>query len=467
MPVGKITADQFVTRLNRGISDRNTSHDTEIGPIPDIITNPVAQVLEKQNDNIVKLYKLITLNQFETFEDIDVENLVYNETLIRNQGGRSSGTVVFSRATAPSIDAVVQRGYPIATLPDEETGATVVFVATEERTMPAALAASYYNLETGRYELEVAVQCTVAGSAGEVGVDKIKRPLRPLSDFDSVTNRNRTSVAVDIETNQELINRYKISILGTQVGARNGLQLLIETKYPDAGNVLVVNSDDPLVTRTGVGGNAVDIFINGSQSTTRIETYTYVGLNQLIRLQSQPVIDILDVPGYVLNTDYVFVKDVSGVSESVRAQDAIKFIAGGSSPAIGSSFSIKYEQNILIENVQNLFLDPDYDIGGQDPLTRLASRVNITISAILTVLAGFSVTTVKNAIKDAVLTFVNSYKLGDDVEKSDIDARVRQISGVDNFVFTVFARVGGTGNLDIPINKNEFARIASGDLNIS
>jgi len=467
MPVGKITADQFVTRLNKGISDRNSSHDTEIGPIPDIITNPSAQVFEKQNDSIVKVYKLITLNEFEQFEDVDVENFVYNEAMIRNQGGRSSGTVTFSRATAPSVDVTVQRGYPIASLPDEETGATVVFVTTEEKIMYAASAASYYNLETGRYELEVAIQCTVTGSAGEVGVDKIKRPLRPLSDFDSVTNRNRTSTATEIETNQQLIDRYKVSILGTQLAVRSGLQLSIETTYPDAGSVLVVNPDDPIVTRTGIGGNAVDVFINGSQSTTRTETYEFIAKEQLIILQSQPAISIIDVPGYIYGTDYVFVKDTSGVSNSTRAQDGIKFGAGGASPAVGASFSIKYEQNILIENIQNSFLDPDDDVGGQDPLVRLADQVDITISAILTVMPGFSSATVKSAAKDAIIAYVNALGLDNDVEKSDVDAQVRQITGVDNFVFTVFDRVGGTGNADISIAKNEFARIAAGDLIIS
>jgi len=467
MPVGKITADQFVTRLNNAIQSRNSSYDLEVGPIPDLITNPSAQVFEKQNDNIVKVYNLITLNQFETFEDIDVENFVYNEALLRNQGGRSSGTVIFSRATPPTVDITIQRGYPIATSPDEETGATVVFVTTEQKTMPVATYPSYYNLNTSRYELEVAVQCVVAGSAGEVGADKITRPLRPLSNFDTVTNRNRTSPATEIETNQALIDRYKISILGTQIATRNGMQLLIETKFPDAGSVLVVNADDPLVTRTGSTGNAVDIFINGSQSVTRQETYQFVNKEQLIVLQNQPVIGIIDVPGYVLNTDYIFVKDSSGVSNSTNAQDGIKFLAAGSSPAIGNTFTIKYEQDGLVENIQNLFLDNDYDVGGQDPLVRSALQVDVTISAILTVLSGFSFTTVSNAARDVILNYINAFGLGEDVERSDIQAQVRQITGIDNFVFVVFDKVGGTGNSDIIIQKNEFARITSGDIIIS
>jgi uncharacterized phage protein gp47/JayE len=467
MPVGKITADQFVTRLNKGIQDRNSSYDVDIGPIPDIITQPTAQVLENQNDNIVKTYNLITLNQFETFDDIDVENFVYNEALIRNEGGRSSGVVTFARATPPSVDITVQRGFPIATSPDEETGATVVFVTTEEKTMFTITAPSYFNITTGKYELTVAVQCVITGAAGEVGADKIQRPLRPLSNFDSVTNTSRTSPANERETNAKLIDRYKTSIIGTQVATRGGLQLFVATRFPDAGSVLVVNSDDPLVTRTGIAGNAVDIFVNGSQSTTRQENYEFLAQEQLIVLVNQPALSIIDIAGYTAGVDYEFVKDTSGISNSVRAQDGVKFLAGGSSPAVGAAFPIKYEQSLLIENIQNSLDDPDLDVGGQDALVRLGAQVDVTISATLTVISGFSFTTIKNAATTAILSYINELSLGADVEKSDINGQARQISGVDNFVFTVFDRVGGTGNTDIIISKNEFPRISSGDLIIS
>ena len=40
MPVNKITAEQFAAQWNLGIQNRNVGHDTEIGPIPDIVVNP-------------------------------------------------------------------------------------------------------------------------------------------------------------------------------------------------------------------------------------------------------------------------------------------------------------------------------------------------------------------------------------------------------------------------------------------
>lgn len=467
MPVSKITADQFVTRLNTGILERNTSHDVEIGAIPDIVTNPTAQVLERQNDRIRLVSQLILLNQSETFEDQDVEDFVFNEAILRSQGGRSSGTVTFSRATAPTANIVVEQNFPIATQPDEETGETVVFVTTESKTLFSATASSFFNVSTERYELEVSVQAVVGGKIGEVGPNRINRNLRPLVGFDSVTNINRTSTVSDVETNDDLLERYRISIIGTQSATRGGLRRTLLSNFTDAGDVLVVNAGDPLITRSGENSGAVDVFITGSQDTSRTDTQEFLGLSQVIPLDNQPVISITGIAGFVQGTDYEFVKDTTGVSGSTRAQDGIQFIPGGSSPSVGSSISVDYLQDVLVANMQSFLADEDNDVGGQDALVRNGTQVDITITSQLVILPGFSFSVVQPAVITAISTFINALRLGEDVERSDLQAEVRQISGVDNFIFSILDRVGNTGNADVSIEKNEFARIVTGDITVT
>lgn len=466
MPVPKITADQFATDLNTNIRNRNREHDTEIGPIPDIVVQPTAFVLEDQNDRIRDVSRLILLDRVGEFTDADVEAFVFNEFLTRNLGGRSSVTLIFSRATAPQLDLTVQQNFPVATEPDESTGQTIVFVTTESRTLQAAQASSFFNLETERYELEVSARATVIGKNGEVGPGSINRPLRPLAGFDSVENRQRSSSVVGRETNTELLERYRISILGTQLAVRNGLRLAIKSQFPDAGDILVVNAGDPLITRTGADSGAIDIFITGSQAVTRQESVEFIGVNQLIVLGNQPVVSIVNIPGFTEGTDFEFVKDESGVSDSVRSEDGIRFLPGGSAPTIGSTINVEYLQNTLISDIQVSFDDADNDVGGQDPLVRLGSEVDTTLTAQLTVLPGFSFSNIQSTIVTIIVNFINGLGLGDDVERSDIQAEVRNVSGVDNFVFSVLDRLGGTNNSDIIIAKNEFARIEAGNITI-
>jgi len=467
MPVPKITAEQFAAQLNDSIQSRNQAHDIEIGPIPDIVVEPEALVLERQNDRIRTVSRLILLDNQEDFQDSDVESFVYNEFLVRNLGGRSSTTVVFSRATAPQIDITVQKNFPIATDPDESTGETVIFVTTEQKTLPAALAASYFNLETQRYELEVAVQATIGGSDGEVGPGKINRPLRPLSGFDKVENRSKSSVVSDRESNSELLERYKIAIVGSQLGVQNGLRLFIKSRFQDAGDVRVINAGDPLITRDSTDSGAIDIYITGAQDVTRQDTQEFIGIGQLIPLDYQPVRSIINIPGYILDVDYEFVKDTSGFSNSIRASDGIKFLAGGTVPTVGDSINIEYQQDILIANIQSALEDADYNVGGQDPLVKSGDQKDIAMAATLVVLPGFSFSTIQGTVTTAIVNYVNSLGLGAAVEQSDIQAVVRGISGVDNFIFTLLDVVGGIGNDDVPVGKNQFARIETGNITLT
>ena len=121
----------------------------------------------------------------------------------------------------------------------------------------------------------------------------------------------------------------------------------------------------------------------------------------------------------------------------------------------------------MLGNIQDSFSDADNDVGGQDVLTRYGTRVDITLTAVLTVVRGFSFSTVRSTVITAIVEYINSLGLNDDVEKSDIQLVVRRINGVDNFVFLLLDRVGGTGNDDIPIAKNEFPKITSGNITIT
>jgi len=193
----------------------------------------------------------------------------------------------------------------------------------------------------------------------------------------------------------------------------------------------------------------------------------FLGVNQLIVLDNQPVAGIINIAGFILDTDYEFVKDDTGVSNSVRAQDGVRFLPGGSSPSVGDTINIEYLQDTLISDIQTFLGDADNDVGGQDPLVRSGAQVDITMTAQLVILPGFSFSTIQSTVTDTIVNFINNLGLGDDAQKSDIQAEVRGISGVDNFIFSVIDRVGSTGNVDVEIEKNEFARITSGDITIT
>lgn len=477
MPIPKITATQFQTDLRNAVNQRTNTHDTAIGPIPDAIINPAASVFETQNDRIRTVSLIISLANELAFSDefeLDLDGYVFNEGLLRIEGSRATGTALFSRGTAPSSDVVVQRGYPIGTSPNESTGQTVTFITTQSATLPAATASSFFNIQTQRYELAVPIISVISGSAGQVGANRINRPLRPLAGFDSVTNPAATVGGRGRETNAQLIARFLLAILGRRLATPSGVSKAALDNFPDVEDILTVFGANPLLLRAADDQGAVDAYIVGDQALELSENIEFFGIGQLLEVAEPPLLGVTAVSSgantYIQDQDFELVFDETNNAGSTRAAEGIQFLAGGPTtlPAVGDVVTISYTKNQLIRNLQTNFELDDFFVFGRDLLFREGLQVDVAIEAQLRVETGFSSTTVQTTVQETILAFVNALQLGEDVERSDIQGAVRQISGVDNLIFTRFTRTTVLSGVDdIPIGDNEYARIAAADLNIT
>ena len=479
MPIEKITADQFAASIRTGITSRNNSYDVAVGPIPDLVIRPHSRVLERQNDRTRKLSLMLSLtnaNEFEGTYESDLEGIIFNEGVTRNTGAQATVTVTFSRGTEPTADLVVQRGYPMGTTADESTGQTITFIATEERRMSVAAAASFYNPDTDAYELSVPAVAVIEGETSSVGANRITRTLRPLVGFDSFTNATAASGGRDRETNQESIDRYLLSILGRQIGTPLGTEKFTRDDFPAVEDALVVYGDDELLTRSDEDAGAVDVFIVGAQTVTVDQNLIFSGAGQLMALSQPPITNVLSVRDtasaaiLIAGTDYNVEFDTSGVARSSRAVEGVRFLSSATVLALtpGTPITVTYAYDNLIRQLQTTSVQEEYKALGADVLFRKSTQVDLAHEANLRVLSGFNATTVRLAVTTAVDNYIDGLKLGDDVEESDIQAVVRQISGVDNYIITRNTRAtvaAGTG--DIAIARNEFPRIASTDLIIT
>jgi len=474
MSVPAITAQQFLDQLNQSIASRNDSYDLSVGPVPDLITYPLSKILEDQNARVRQIQDLITLVASGNYTDDDLNDFVLNEGIIRNTGARASCTAIFFRSTPPGSDLTVKSGYPVGTAVDEQTGSAYTFVVLQDTTMVVANIGSYYNPDKRRYELQVPVQATVAGSGGNVGASRITRLLRPLNNFEGVTNYLAASGGLDGESNAQLIRRYLIAVTGSNSATVNGIEKLILDNYSNVTDVYVAFGTDPLLTRAATDAGAVDVWLLGSTSVNRTDTTIFPGVSMPIPLDFQPVSSVSSVVystnTYVFGTDYIFVPDTSGLSNSIKAQDAIQFLPGASSPPVGAPLTIVYTQNELPQFLTNEFLKPDLNIPGRDILFRIGEQENIVLSATLTILAGFNTSTVQNAVTSAISNLVNGLNLGQAVQLFDIETAVGRVDGVDNFIITALAVSGQTPAnppVDLTIAGNAYARIQTSDITLT
>lgn len=469
MTVPKITATEFENQLRAGITNRDNTQDTGYGPVKDIVITPVAQVIEQQNDRLRSVSQLMSLENADQFTEADLDALVFNEDLVRDPGDQSVGTVIFSRSSAPTVDCKVQRGFPIATSPDESTGKAVTFMTSEARTLPTATAASYFNLDTQRYELSVPVIALVQGADGKVGPNRITRPLRPLVNFDSVTNADAvTSGGVPSETNVQLTERYQISVEGRQLSTPKGIVKYVKDGFPGVVGISTVYGSNPLLTRSATDAGAVDVFVIAEQTTQVVDNLTFLGIGQLLPLSTPPLVNIVSVKlgatTLVEDTDYEVVYDDSGVSSSSRAIDGIRILATTAIALIpGSSILVvTYTYNPLVRDLQADSLDEEVFVFGRDLLYRMGVQVPIVFNATLTTASGFSGVTVAGFVQIAIVAFINGLGLGATVEAFDLERVAGQVSGTDNFVITRLTRATvASGVDDVPTSGKEYPRITT------
>lgn len=469
----KVSASDFATMIAEGINERDTTLDTNIGEIRDLQIDPVAEVLENQNDRVVYLSYLNSLNYAETFVPDDLDAIVYNEAMVRWQGSRSIGTVIFSRSQAPTADITVPVNFPVSTPVNATTGLTINFRTIETKTMYAASAGSYYNSDAERYELEVAVASITTGDEASVGANTIKVMRRALPEFDQVFNRNATSPSQSVETNIDLADRYLLHVEGSQLGNPAGLKRAVLDNFNSVEDVYVVYGNDAFLTREQTDAGAVDVWFKGTSSATRVYNTYYPGIETLIAVDQQPLVSIVSVytsagggTTFIEGTDYEVVTGEGEYAYSSRGSDGIRFISGANHPDVGDDLRIEFRYNTLNNVLTSFFVQPEYYNMGTDRLYRWAQTYNIEIEANLEVVFG-NPATVLTLVKAAILNYINGLDLGDDVEEFDIDAVVSRINGVGNFTWVQLSESGGTGVSDQSIDPMYYAQIEPADLVIN
>lgn len=454
----------YKTEIETEITTRDSSIETQYGPVRDVVITPAATVFEEQNTDIRAVENLQTLVDPESIDDTDLDNMSFNnEQIKRNDGSKSTGAVVFRTSVLPLANLTVPQGFPVATIRDDITGTQIQFVTAAAATLVAASAALYFNPATGYYELSVPIEAVNSGAASTVSANRITVLQRPISGFTSVTNLSGTSQSTDQETNMSVVERIQISRQGTDISTPLGVVAYVRENFDDVVDIIIVYGNDPLLTRQTDAG-AVDAYIKGQVLASKTESYEYSGADHIFL--NQPVANIVSatngVDVYIQGVDFELAKDTGIYGGSVRAVDVIRFIPGAIlMPAIGDIVAVQYQINQLVVDLQ---ADIDQEVNavfGRDLLFKDGVVIAIQITANLHTLTGFTPATVQGAVRTAIKNFVNALKLGDDVEMFDVNAAVvTGVRGVDNLVFTLFDVVGGAGvAADIPVDKNEYAVI--------
>jgi|LSQX01.2.fsa_nt_gb hypothetical protein len=472
MIIKKDTSEYFSEKIASSVKRRDKSIDTRIGPFRDIFIDPISEVLEEQNDKLLYLKELMSLSNADKVLPDDLDDLVYNEGVVRYGARSAIATVTFSRSTAPTSDIVIPLNFPISTVSSMENGSSVQFRTTEKKTMYANMASKYYNADSKRYEIDVQVASVPTGGEVSVGAYMITDPSRTMTSFDEVFNKDPSTEGKSVETNRELVARYLLQIKGSKIGTPYGLKSMLLDNLGDVLDAYVVYGDSAYMERGEADVGAVDVWVMGESPIEHDFVTSFKGITVDNVLPFQPLINVVSVSSVTANTtyvngiDFVLAKGEGIYGYSNKGSDSIRWLKNGNRPNIGDDLKITYTYNGLMNIISSYFKQTDKYFIGSDVLFRWAQPVYVEISGRLKVLAG-SPSDALDRVRGIVLDTVNNYKLGQSLETFDISSEVSRFFGVDNFIYSQFSVKGNEGVSDILIRPNQYARLIESDLLIS
>lgn len=460
MAITRKTENQYITEIENAILGKDSTLDVRVGSLSKIFIQPLAKVAAQINLDLAHLSDILSLINWNVMTDEELEDFASNYFVVRDLGGRATGYVFFRTKTKPTVDIVIPAGFPVGSEPDSQ-GRTVTYIVTQSVTMFAAFADTYFNVIDQVYEIQAPIEALELGSQASLPAGRVNRLLRSIAGIDSVINKDAISLVSDRETNEELKNRILLVNSGIQVSVPSGLKYDILSRK-NITDVSLVYKGDSLLTREDKDVGAIDAYVLDSQSEQIIEVFRFNGDYVLRKQPVLSLVSVVDSSSVNRTSNFNLVKDTGIYAESVRASDIIEYL-GGIDNLIGTLFTVTYTVDKVIRDLQSIYEAEDADVFARDLLFRRAKKVDIVIIGTVTVLGGFDAVVVKQNVRDRIFNYVNGLKLGNDVERADVIFEAKNVSGVDNVVFTDFRKVtqvSGTVN-DIVIEKNEYARISS------
>jgi hypothetical protein len=402
---------EFRTVL-RAINRRLDTSDNSLAK--DFLLTPYSVGAKGIHDQIVVARNLHILSQISGF---DLDNEATNYGLERSVGTYSSVTLNFFATTLPTTDVVVPAGTSVQTSESAFITATRFSTISDVRISVSSMA-TYYSYDRDRYEFSVFAQCDSIGIGGNVGSETITKLVGSVATVSGVTNLLAASGGTDSESDDDFRERIRLAKTGRDLNTVNGLRAFVKglgfiDAYP-------VRTEDPSAERA----TGVDAFVVDTSATAVNETFLYSPSKQKYYFTNRPVRSVTAVVAAIAGTlaisEYdAFIDATSPMRRSVSADDYIE-IRLSAGLAAGEPFTVTYTYAENIVTAQNTLSLVTNKILTADVLLKKAYTLYFYMNATLTLFANSDGPTTRAKVKNALAQFLSGYRLGQNLQKSDI-----------------------------------------------
>lgn len=347
--------------------------------------------------------------------DLDNEGTNYRKE--RLPGSFSVVTLTFYSATAPIIDIVIPAGIQAQTA-GTTFASPVSYSTVAEARFIVADAAAYFSYDRNRYEFEVTSLCDDIGTGGNVGSELINQMVGAIDGIDGITNLIAATGGLDEEGDDDFRKRIQLASTGRDLNTVNGLSLYMrDLGFIDAYPVRAENVDSERAT-------GIDVFVINSSSTAETEIFEYDPAQSRYYLTSRPALEVTSVvgsnKGALGASDYdTNIDNSSPLRRSIYGQDYIR-IRTAAALLTGEQITVTYNYASLVVNTQSSLNLNSNDVLTADPLVKRAYPLFLYIVASLALKANADGPTVRNKVRNALSQYSSAYRLGGDLQKSDL-----------------------------------------------
>lgn len=468
------TKEEIALEIEDFIKQKRSDIDITAGSVlHDLAIESVSQEIETGYTDIDKAGKAHSVNYASELTDDEMNDLAANYALTRKEAVKSVSVITFSSYTKPT--SIVQIGSDdglggvLLATKKLTNGSVVQFVTTQTVYLQPT---DLQNPSTKTYDVVAPIEAVVAGTTGNVPANTITVLQQSVPGVNLVKNTIAASGGSDEESNEDLAQRIVLKAQAKQLGTKPGYESLAVT-VASVTDAAAVGPNDAEAVRDQFGGE-VDVYILGTKPTNYIQTTNYIpGVNDYA-LDLKPVDSIVQVVGLSLTLPTIFTEgldwqfvedDYSVVKKSNRSFDKLSWMSGGNKPDPYSEFEISFIYDKNVEDVQDIFDSEENNLLASDVLIKKAEEILVDIGFTVSILPGYDKTTVRNEIITELTSIINSMKLGDDIDQSDLVFQLRtNVEGIDAITlpFTTLAIRGGSGvTSPLPASLTQYFRTDS------
>jgi uncharacterized phage protein gp47/JayE len=329
----------------------------------------------------------------------------------------------------------------------------------------------------------VNVVATIAGIRGNVEAGSIVKFVTRLAGITSVTNPSRFDTGFDRESDDSFKARLKAFVQAISRGTPTALAGFAKNVIlQDGRRVLFAHVVEPLLP-TGI----VDLYIDDGTGTIEEYDATFISspdvflasalggekdlftTNRPIRDDGSFVLEINTGSGFVTQvrgTDYEL-NPALGQIELLDASYPIGLSAGDSARANYRFYTglIQATQRIIDGDPTDPLRAPGVRAAGIQVRVKPPAAIFQSVTATISVLAGFDTAIVASAVSTAIQKYINGLDIGEDVIVSEIIERAMAVDGMFNFHLSEVT--GSTPPTDQVILGTQVARITSGSISLT